>query len=136
MKKETIGKYTTAALAHLQEPDNAALKKGAKGPAVEHTLKGKAASFGPSVISIGVLPTVAFYAEDSDSKKEHHVILAAIWAILKTDDKLQTAGCRNLQEYVMNAPDPAALKRDRILLASTAYKLALRTYPDAKEGKQ
>ena len=67
MKKEIISKYTTAALTHLQEPGNAALKKGAKGPAVEHTLKGKAASFGPSVISIGVrmvrflIPTYIIY---------------------------------------------------------------------------
>lgn len=134
MKKATIEKYTIAALEHLQEPGNMAFEKTRDGRlALSKTIKGKAASFGPSVISIGVLPTVAFYSDEGDGKKEHRVILQAIWAILRRDENLRTAGCRNVCEYIMRSEDAPALKRDRILMASTAYKLALRTYPEEEE---
>lgn len=127
MKKDTISKYLAAALEILQ----------AEGRTdVTSTLKGKAASFGPSVISIGVLPTVVFYGEEKEAKHEHHLVLNAIWEILKKDETLATSTCTSLRDYILTGKDEMALKRDRILKASTAYKLALRTYPEAKKEEK
>lgn len=122
MKKHVAEQYIISALKYLEKE---------KTEKVSSSLKGKAASLGPTIISIGMLPAAVFYSDD----EERQEVIRAIWAILCSDEKLRTDGCSSLSEYIMNGKDEAALKHDRILAASTAYKIALRTYPEKEEKK-
>jgi CRISPR-associated protein Cmr5 len=91
---------------------------------IEEVIKGYVSGFGPSVINSGLIPAMAFYI--SDKKKK--VVIEAIAATLNIPNannaKELFLHC-NAQSSNKNA---LAVLREKIINASVALKLMMRTY--------
>lgn len=123
MKKKLADQYIRYALEYLDKNKNL----------VSKDFESKVSSFGPTVYSVGVLPTVCIY-DDNESRR---VVNGAIWSLLERDPALQkTSDISGLKDYVVKSKDDRQLKRERILAASVALKLAVRTYDLPKDSKE
>lgn len=95
---------------------------------VEDVNKGYISGFGPAVISSGLVPAMAFYI--SDSKKK--VIIDAIAETLNLQDegKLLDTGKSLFRHCISQMSDKKRLfdLREKIITASVALKLVMRTY--------
>ena len=85
---------------------------------------GYISSFGASIIQSGLVPAVAFYAnENSKSDQDKYKLLEAIKELMKIDTSLLKYVCDNnnqkTKEYIMDI--------------ATALKLAIRTYELEKD---
>jgi CRISPR-associated protein Cmr5 len=91
-----------------------------------------AASFGAAIIRSGLLPAVFLFAEKSGGGKDKEPLTRLMLEMLKQPGDSDT----RLHEYVLNRQDAEGPRlRQRILDASIAAKLALRTFPVANKTK-
>jgi CRISPR-associated protein Cmr5 len=93
------------------------------GGKVVDVFKGYIAGFGPSVISSGLVPALAFYLEDKDNKGK------VIDAIAKTLNP-ESNGKKMFDESLLLEGKRAELniQKEKIINASIALKIMLRTY--------
>lgn len=105
--------------------DNFMLDSNRAGKVKKET-KGYVASFGPSVIQSGLLPTVAFYSEQGEANANRSSVLDAIAHILNWDLS-ELAGNRKRFLRYIQAHEPQDIEED-VLNALVALKLSLRTY--------
>jgi CRISPR/Cas system CMR-associated protein Cmr5 small subunit len=100
---------------------------------------GYISSFGSSIISAGLLPTIIFFSQKGDSASERHRIIRALEVILKTSYNLDP-GFNLLKEvkriYKTQTINQAEVNRltDKILDAAIALKLAIRTFEKSKKA--
>ena len=124
------------------------LEKQDKKWVITREVKAKAAAFGPVVYQMGLTPAVAMYSDGSkaNSNKVVDVIRDIIVKYGEEDD-----GFSELLKRVLNEDSNASLLtiitwpmnestrlilREKILYASVALKLVLRTYPVKKESQE
>jgi len=123
MKKNLDEQYVRYALEYLDEnPD-----------CISKDTKNLAVSFGPDVISIGLLPAIVSYEGSVRRGQDAEKIMKAILGMLKKDAHSHAAGFSSLRAYVLGNTLDAYRKKERIFAAATALKVALRTYPQANE---
>lgn len=121
MNKHLAEMYVLYALEYLEENPGCISKE----------VKNLAVSFGPDVISIGLLPTIVSYEGSTRRGEDAVKVMKAILEMLKKDEKSGAAGFASLKEYVRGRTIDEYQKKERILAAATALKVALRTYPQA-----
>lgn len=92
---------------------------------IKSQFKGYISSFGASVISSGLLPTIAFYSNQGGAEEKRELLLVAIHTVLRKQG--QHLNTNSLTEYVMAETNTALAKR-RIFDACIAIKLAIRTF--------
>lgn len=106
--------------------------------AIPSEYSGYIASFGASVIQAGLKPAVAFNERKADSAEDKRPLMKAILYILKkqnqegvetneTDDRLL--------DYILAHQDSEKQIKRRIMDATTALKLAIRTFRLVKKGE-
>lgn len=100
---------------------------------VAKEMNGYISSFGASIISAGLLPSVIFFSQKGDSAAERHKIILALEAILKViyqDTSLQLL-TKVKELYTAEDLNQAAISRltAKIADAAIALKLAIRTFP-------
>lgn len=110
MNNKNIEKYIPKAIELLQEFPK------------EKVYQGYLASFGPTVITSGILQTVTFYSGDKNKERVIKLMFELIKKELKTDkatllDFLSENG--NSKKYAI---------KNKILEANIACKLAIRTF--------
>ncbi|MGB4847024.1 MAG: type III-B CRISPR module-associated protein Cmr5 [Saprospiraceae bacterium] len=107
---------------------------------VPKQFNGYISSFGASVVQAGLLPTLAFYAEQKE-RGDKSSLLNAIYYVLTTEENREAL--RNKIEprdlikmvlpYAMKSPESEMFRKrfskEKILNASVAIKLAIRTFP-------
>jgi len=121
MKKEVAG-YLKPAEKALRE---AGIVKG--DDTYEQEYGGRIASFGPSVMLSGLMPTVAFFSD-----KERAPVGAAI---LKTIEPNATE--KTLLDYLKTMSDAQQdQEKNRILAAVVALKLVMRTFRKEEKAVQ
>lgn len=96
-----------------------------KNNRIPSQFKGYISSFGASVISSGLLPTIAFYSNQGAAEEGRHLLLEAIHDVLAEHNKHLASG--NLKEYVLIQENRGLAKRE-IFDACIALKLAIRTF--------
>ena len=144
MKKQ-VEKYISSALEAvttlLAQPD----KSGDKTIVFEE-YDGYAASFGASIITAGLLPTVSFYTnvhkkekkkEDEEKKPRRYKMLTALSHILRSNGYNIETGETALLDYI-NTDQRRTNKRLKsdIVAYSIALKLALRNFQHVKSGSE
>ncbi len=92
---------------------------------IKSQYKGYIASFGASVISSGLLPTIAFYSNKGGAEENRELLLAVIHNVLVKQGK--HINTNNLKEYVLTQTNRNLAKRE-IFDACIAIKLAIRTF--------
>lgn len=110
MNNKTIEKLIPQAIALLQNSPK------------EKVYQGYLASFGPTVITSGLVQAVAFYTADEKKNKVIELMFKLIKESLKTDKKTLLELLKEGENY-----KNYALKH-KILEASIACKLAIRTF--------
>lgn len=115
--------YMAKAQTVLADPSNGIVVNGN----IHKAYKGYVASFGASVVISGLLPTLAFYLRSeaqTDGDRSH--VVAAIAKMLGF-----TSSSALFDEAMMHRSnqDEAGRILRNISLATTALKLAMRTYP-------
>ena len=114
MNKKKIDEYIPKAVKEL----NGLVENGS----IDKVYQGYFASFGPSVITSGLLQTVMFYVGDSNKKK----IIDILYKLVKKDLNIQE---ESLDKFlVKNGNYKNYLIKNRILEANVACKLAIRTF--------
>ncbi len=128
-KIETLIPLALAAAKHLTTPSNA----------IPSEYSGYIASFGASVIQAGLKPAVAFNERKADSAKEKHLLMKAILYILKKQTQASwepnETDNERLLDYILNNQGSEKLLKRRIMDATTALKLAIRTFRLVKKGE-
>lgn len=81
---------------------------------IDSQYNGYIASFGASIRQAGLLATVLFYQDDNGAEKDRHKIINAIEFIIG--------------ETLSNSEIPSQATKAKVLDATTALKLAIRTY--------
>lgn len=93
-----------------------------KDGAIDKVYQGYLASFGPTVISSGLLQTVMFYSGDEKKKR----VIEIMWELVKNE--LQT-NISNMEDFLNeNENYKSYTVKNRILEANIACKLSIRTF--------
>lgn len=140
MKKQ-VEKYIPAALKAVREK----LTCDEAKTQVFEEYDGYAASFGASIVTAGLLPTVSFYtnvhkkekkAEDENKKPRRYKMLRALAEILRNNGRSEIGADETaLLDFVINEQNRSDRKvKSDILAASIALKLALRNFHHIKSG--
>lgn len=89
---------------------------------IDKVYQGYLASFGPTVISSGLLQTIMFYSGDDKKKK----VIEIMWELIKND---LSSNDTNMQDFLNkdNNHKDYAIK-NKILEANIACKLSIRTF--------
>ena len=126
MNKKQINCYVTAAFKALQT------SRMIENGVVDRAMVGKVASFGPTVISMGLKPAVALFSKTTGGA-DRVPVAEAIFQTLKKAESRLVDGKNNLLDCVKDL-DGSELHRAKreILDVSVAVKPALRTYPEKK----
>ncbi|MCK9618743.1 MAG: hypothetical protein M0R21_13020 [Lentimicrobiaceae bacterium] len=103
--------------------------------AIDREFNGYISSFGASVISAGLLPSIIFYSQKGDSATDRPKIILCIQNILRKHgysnlnllDKVRTLFTGNTNQAEIS------LLTDKIFDAAIALKLAIRTFPKSKK---
>lgn len=142
--KKKIEKYLPAALQVVRQIRVPSEDTDAPVQVFEE-YDGYAASFGASVVTAGLLPTLSFYTnvhkkerrEQEEAKKpRRYKMLIALASILRANGYTQVGtGDTGLLDFVNTDPNRnnRNLKND-IVAASIALKLALRNFQHIKSG--
>jgi CRISPR-associated protein Cmr5 len=94
---------------------------------------GYIASFGASVIQAGLKPALAFnLRESSGSHKDRRTLMRALFHIIQQKNK-SSIKYKNLLEYVLEEPAAEKQRKKEIIDATTALKLAIRTFTLKRE---
>jgi len=113
-----------AAEKHLLKEDNTIAKE----------MNGYISSFGASIISSGLLPTIIFYSQEGKSEGNRTTFIKALEMmcidkeLLGQDEKLTST----IKDIYNSKPKMSQLK-NFIMDASVALKLAIRTFPKSKD---
>lgn len=104
---------------------------------IKNEFNGYISSFGASIISAGLLPSIIFYSQKGESA-ERNKIITSIEFILRKHGYPQDFNLLNrvkaLYTGMTNQPEIDRLT-DRIFDAAIALKLAIRTFPKLKKGQ-
>ncbi len=104
---------------------------------IKNEFNGYISSFGASIISAGLLPSIIFYSQKGESA-ERNKIITSIEFILQKHGYPQDFNLLNrvkaLYTGMTNQPEIDRLT-DRIFDAAIALKLAIRTFPKLKKGQ-
>lgn len=94
-------------------------------------MNGYISSFGASIISAGLLPSVIFYSQKGESASERHKIILALQDILKQNYDLNIDLLAKVKDLYSSNIDQAEVNylTDKINEAAIALKLAIRTFP-------
>lgn len=87
--------------------------------AIDKVYQGYLASFGPTVISSGLIKTVAIYADKSDSNKKRRNVTKIMFELVDLDVDKFIASEDSNTNYVL---------KNKILEANIACKLSIRTF--------
>ncbi len=107
------------------------LKSGDKVP---KEMNGYISSFGASIISAGLLPSIIFFSQKGDSASERHNIILALQDILKAHGYPNLDLLKKIKELYTgpniadNQPEITRLTT-KINEAAIVLKLAIRTFP-------
>lgn len=117
MNKKKIDKLIPLAINAIDE--NFQTLQNKDKTAIDKRCQGYLASFGPTVISCGIVKTVAIYADTSDSNKLRRKILEIMFSLIGL----------NVDNFIKNETSSTnyALK-NKILEANIACKLSIRTF--------
>ena len=144
MKKQ-IEKYIPAALESVREIIQ--VDRNGNKTIVYEEYDGYAASFGASVVTAGLLPTVSFYtnvhkkekkeADEVKKPRRYKMLMALSYILRQNGHKTIGANDTALLDYVNTDENRSnkALKSE-ILSASIALKLALRNFKHTKSGTE
>lgn len=101
---------------------------------ISSEFNGYISSFGASIISAGLLPSIIFYSQKGDSN-ERQKIIAAIETILKKHDYPSINLLKEVENLFKAENKQAEINRltDKISDAAIALKLAIRTFPKSKK---
>lgn len=97
-----------------------------KSNEIDKQFKGYISSFGASVISAGLLPTLVFYSEKGGAEKDRQNLVKAIFDLIQKQGKHQQAS--DLKDYVLSKQPNRNLAKREIFDACIALKLAIRTF--------
>ena len=112
MNKKNIDKLIPNAIIKLKELQG-------KDGAIDKVYQGYLASFGPTVISSGIIKTVTIYIDESESNKKRKKVTNIMFSLIDEDPKAFIQESKNLTNYAM---------KNKILEANIACKLAIRTF--------
>ncbi len=129
--KQRVEKYLPFALEAVTET------KIAEGNplSVSNEYKGYISSFGAAIIQTGLIPAVAFYSVKARAEKDRNKIPKAILHILKKSDEINE-NVDDLLKYLVDHYDADLSQiKSKIMDATTALKLAIRTFPITKNKK-
>lgn len=118
--EELIGPALEAVEKHLSKD----------GKSVEKEYDGYAASFGASLRTSGLLPTLAFYSDyhkEKNKPRRNHLLKALFHVVKLKNEEAAKSGEDKLLEAAVRSQKPKELERD-LLDASIAVKLALRNF--------
>jgi len=105
-----------------------------KDGTISSEFNGYISSFGASVISAGLLPSIIFYSQKGDST-ERQKIITAIETVLKKHDYPNINLLKKVEELFKSEDKQSEINRltDKISDATVAIKLAIRTFPKSKK---
>jgi len=103
-----------------------------KGKPIPKPFTGYIASFGPSMIQSGLLPTVLFYSEKGDAKADRRKVLNAICWMIREPGKEPMTIVQLMDHIIALKRDTFRIKKE-ILEAVIALKLALRVFPKKQD---
>lgn len=101
---------------------------------ISSEFNGYISSFGASIISAGLLPSIIFYSQKGDSN-ERQKIITAIQFVLQKHDYPNINLLKKVEELFKADNKQAEINRltDKISDAAIALKLAIRTFPKSKK---
>jgi len=102
----------------IKELENKLYKNGA----IDKVYQGYLASFGPTVISSGLLQSVMFYSGDKNKKK----VIEIMWELIKNEFSTQATSMEDFLNENQNYKNYAV--KHKILEANIACKLSIRTF--------
>ena len=114
MNKKNIDKLIPQAMQELQS--------FSKNGVIDKKNQGYLASFGPTVISSGILQTVMFYTADKDKNK----MIKIMFTLIKDDLQGNYTSMQEMLNDNSNYKDYSI--KNKILEANIACKLAIRTF--------
>lgn len=122
---KNIEKYIPVALSVLADNSLGMVKNGK----IDKTYNGYISSFGASIISSGLLPTLIFYSKSAEGndKADRSLIPKALEMILKNTEVGILDNDKHLLKEVITLYDDNRLKQ-KIQECAIALKLAIRTY--------
>lgn len=125
-----IEKYIPVALAVLADSTLGIVLNGK----VDKTYNGYISSFGASIISSGLLPTMIFYSKSAEgnSDADRSLIPRAIEMMLKNNVVGVLSNNQKLLQQIVTRYQDKRLKQ-KIQECAIALKLAIRTYPQPKK---
>jgi CRISPR/Cas system CMR-associated protein Cmr5 small subunit len=105
--------------------------------AIDHEFNGYISSFGASIISAGLLPSIIFYSQKGDSGSDRHKLINCLELILQRHGHLTGGLLQQVQRlfstnYTNNSAEITRLT-ENISDAAVALKLAIRTFPKSKK---
>lgn len=97
---------------------------------------GYISSFATSIKEGGLIPTIAFYTDENKSRGDRTKLPTAIYLLLVKKGIINQEQNNNLFNWInMYRNDKYAYNKEQVLFASTALKLALRTFIHKKNEK-
>jgi len=90
-----------------------------KDGSINKVYQGYLASFGPTVISSGIVKTVTFYIDESSSNKKRKDVTNIMFSLIGENPKEFVQNKENSTNYAL---------KNKILEANIACKLAIRTF--------
>ncbi len=106
--------------------------------AIDSEFNGYISSFGASIISAGLLPSVIFYSQKGDSGTDRHKLISCIELILQSHGQLNIGLLEKVENLYSadNLHNTAEISRltENISDAAVALKLAIRTFPKLKKN--
>ncbi len=106
-----------------------------KNNAIDKEFNGYISSFGASVISAGLLPSIIFYSQKGDSN-DRHKLIECLDYILKKQEIININLLERVKTlYDENVDNSFEIIRltEKITDAAVALKLAIRTFPKSKK---
>ncbi|NLN94576.1 MAG: type III-B CRISPR module-associated protein Cmr5 [Bacteroidales bacterium] len=124
-----IQEYIPIALEVLAEQDLGIVRKGK----INKTYNGYISSFGASIITSGLLPTMVFYSKSTGGEEDANrsLILKAIEKMLKHQNIAIFNTNQQLLKEIITRYNDRRLKK-KIEECAIALKLGMRTYPMTK----
>jgi CRISPR/Cas system CMR-associated protein Cmr5 small subunit len=100
---------------------------------VPKEMNGYISSFGASLISAGLLPTLIFFSQKGESKERNKVVAGLEFIIKKHYPTLLAQNdslVKKMEEWIRKNDKPSLNKlADKLTEAAVALKLAIRTFP-------
>ncbi|MCX6278546.1 MAG: hypothetical protein NT004_10655 [Bacteroidetes bacterium] len=104
---------------------------------IDREFNGYISSFGASIISAGLLPSIIFYSQKGDSASDRHLVINCIEFILQRQYGLTGSLLEKVRVLFTTASNRAEISRwtDNISDAAVALKLAIRIFPKTQKAR-